>query len=93
MEPVTAKVTKNGQISLPAEIRRRWGVREVLVVDKGDHAEVRPWPEDPLDALTGKYAHLAGPTSDEMRRRAREEEAAIEERKLRRYYGGKTPRR
>jgi bifunctional DNA-binding transcriptional regulator/antitoxin component of YhaV-PrlF toxin-antitoxin module len=82
MSPVAAKVTLSGQLSLPAELRRRWKARRVLVIDKGDYAIVRPIPDDPIAAIGGKYAG-SGPTSDEMRRIAREEEAEIEERKLR----------
>ena len=78
--PVHAKITRNGQISLPAEIRRRWGAASVVVVDRGDYAIVRPVPEDVLGTLRGAYAG-AGPATAEARRAEREAEAAAEERR------------
>lgn len=61
-----AKVTQNGQVSLPAEIRHRWGAASVLVIDRGDYAIVRPVPADPLTELRGSHAG-PGPTLDEAR--------------------------
>jgi bifunctional DNA-binding transcriptional regulator/antitoxin component of YhaV-PrlF toxin-antitoxin module len=75
-----SKVTKNGQVSLPAELRRRWDAKSVLFIDKGDHAVILPMPEDPIRSLRGKYAG-PGPTTDEMRAQLREEEAEAEERR------------
>lgn len=74
-----SKVSKNGQISLPAELRRRWNVQSVLFLDKGDHAVVVPVPDDPIGALYGKYAGL-GPTTDEIRAEEQAAEAEREER-------------
>ena len=71
--PVQAKVTRNGQISLPAEIRRRWGAASVIVIDGGDYAIVRPVPDDVVSALRGSYAG-PGPTAEESRRAEREAE-------------------
>lgn len=88
MEPVKAKVTANGQISLPAELRRRWGVREVLVVDRGDYAEVRPHPEDVLATLKGTWAGQ-GLDTEIMRRIGREEDAEREARDARREAGNR----
>ncbi|HEX7131499.1 MAG TPA: AbrB/MazE/SpoVT family DNA-binding domain-containing protein [Iamia sp.] len=83
MTPVQMKVTKAGQISLPAEIRHRWKVERVLIVDHGDRIEVRPMVDDPIGAIRGKYKGL-GINTDEMRAEARREEAEAEERMLRR---------
>jgi AbrB family looped-hinge helix DNA binding protein len=83
MTPVLMKVTRAGQISLPAEIRHRWKVERVLVVDHGDRIEIRPMVDDPIDALRGKYAHL-GINTDEMRAEDRRQDAEAEERMLRR---------
>ena len=66
MRTVRAKVTSNGQVSLPAELRHRWGTPAVLVIDKGDYAIVRPIPDDPVTALRGSHAG-PGPTSDSAR--------------------------
>ena len=78
-----ALVTKAGQLSIPAAIRRRWNARAVLIDDLGDHIVVRPVPEDPIARFRGRFAGR-GPSSDEARRLAREEERRIEEAKERR---------
>ena len=66
-------------MSIPAEIRRRWGATKVIVIDKGDEVIVRPMPEDPIAAIRGKYAGM-GMTSEQMRA----EERAAERRRERR---------
>jgi bifunctional DNA-binding transcriptional regulator/antitoxin component of YhaV-PrlF toxin-antitoxin module len=77
----TMKITSSGQISLPAEVRRRWGVDRVQLVDKGDYLTVVPVPNDIFAATFGAFASKDGMTSDELRRLEREEEAEREERK------------
>ncbi|MGQ0632918.1 MAG: AbrB/MazE/SpoVT family DNA-binding domain-containing protein [Sporichthyaceae bacterium] len=72
MTSVSAKVTSNGQVSLPAALRRRWGAGAVLVIDRGDYAIVRPIPDDPIAHLHGSYAG-PGPTSEEVRHHEREQ--------------------
>lgn len=62
----SAKVTGNGQISLPAALRRRWQAGSVLVIDRGDYAIVRPIPDDPVAALRGAHAG-PGPASEAAR--------------------------
>jgi bifunctional DNA-binding transcriptional regulator/antitoxin component of YhaV-PrlF toxin-antitoxin module len=74
---VQAKVTSNGQVSLPAELRHRWDVTFVLVIDRGDYAIVRPIPDDPVSALHGAHAG-PGPSSEQARAHERAEEAAHE---------------
>jgi bifunctional DNA-binding transcriptional regulator/antitoxin component of YhaV-PrlF toxin-antitoxin module len=69
-----AKVTRNGQVSLPAELRPRWGTGSVLVIDRGDYAIVRPVPEDPVTTLLGSHTG-PGPTTDRARSTERESEA------------------
>lgn len=59
------------------EVRRRWRASRVLVIDKGDRVTIRPVPNDPIAAVTGKYS--GGPSSDEMRDRARAEGSEREE--------------
>lgn len=78
MQTARAKVTQNGQVSLPAELRRPWAAKAVLVIDRGDHAIVRPLPDDPVAALRGAYAG-PGPSTD----RARAAERVDEERETR----------
>jgi AbrB family looped-hinge helix DNA binding protein len=77
-----AAITKAGQMSLPAAIRRRWDARMVVIDDRGDHIVVRPVPPDPVAALRGRFAGR-GASSDEARRLAREEERRIEEERAR----------
>jgi len=68
-------VSRNGQVSIPAEARSRWKARRVVVVDLGDRIVVRPLPDDGVEELEGKYRGR-GPTADKARRQARQEEAA-----------------
>lgn len=70
-------VSRNGQVSIPAEARARWNARQVIVVDLGDRVVMRPAPEHPLDELEGKYRDK-GPRTDDARRQARSEDAARE---------------
>ncbi|WP_375503850.1 AbrB/MazE/SpoVT family DNA-binding domain-containing protein [uncultured Jatrophihabitans sp.] len=51
-------ISSNGQVSIPAVARARWGTRKVLVVDLGDRIVMRPVPdgEHAVSALRGKYA-------------------------------------
>jgi AbrB family looped-hinge helix DNA binding protein len=55
MTPVAMKVTRAGQVSIPAEIRHRWKVQRVLVIDHGDRVELRPIADDLVASLRGKY--------------------------------------
>lgn len=75
------KLSRNGQVSIPADARARWNVDRVVVVDLGDRVVMRPLPEDPVGDLVGKYRR--GPTTDEARHRARTEDAASAKRKRR----------
>jgi bifunctional DNA-binding transcriptional regulator/antitoxin component of YhaV-PrlF toxin-antitoxin module len=76
------KVSRNGQVSIPADARARWQAERVVVVDLGDRVVVRPLPDDPIDDLIGKYP--GGPTTDAVRRRGRADDAATEAGKRRR---------
>lgn len=75
--PTRVKVTQAGQVSLPAELRHRWGATTVLVIDRGDYAIVRPMPTDPVTALRGAHAG-PGPTAEQSRQQEREAERARE---------------
>lgn len=74
MTAVPAKVTRNGQMSLPAELRHRWSTAAVLVIDRGEYAIVRPIPDDPVEALRGAHAG-PGPSTEEARAVERAAEA------------------
>jgi AbrB family looped-hinge helix DNA binding protein len=83
MTAIRVTVSRNGQISVPAAVRRRWGTRAVLVIDRGDYAIVRPIPDDPVTALEGAHAG-PGAASEDARVAERHAEAAAEERRTRR---------
>lgn len=68
------KISRNGQVSIPADARARWHAERVVAVDLGDRVVIRPLPDDPVDALVGKYAGR-GPSSDRARASARSEDA------------------
>lgn len=82
----TLRISKGGQVSLPARIRRRWGASRLLVDDRGDHVVLRPLPDDPVEAATGVI------TVDEdlaaVREAWRQEDAAAEGRRLARWSRG-----
>lgn len=80
MAPTTLKVTSAGQISLPADLRRRWRVERVRLIDHGDHVEIRPLPDDAIGRLRGRYADLRA-TSGALRAAGRAEDAAAERRR------------
>jgi bifunctional DNA-binding transcriptional regulator/antitoxin component of YhaV-PrlF toxin-antitoxin module len=58
---IRLKVTRSGQISVPAAVRRRWGASFVTAEDCGDHLVLRPAADEPLDEVFGAFAdHAAG---------------------------------
>jgi bifunctional DNA-binding transcriptional regulator/antitoxin component of YhaV-PrlF toxin-antitoxin module len=74
-------ISRNGQVSIPAETRARWHTRKVLVVDLGDRVVMRPAPETGAVAdLRGKYADR-GPDTSTARRQARRAEPAAPRRR------------
>jgi AbrB family looped-hinge helix DNA binding protein len=74
------KITTGGQVSLPAEIRHRWGTSTVVLEDRGDEVVMRPAEDDPIVAVRGRFADVPV-TSDELRRRGRQEDAEAEARR------------
>ena len=69
-------ISRNGQVSIPAEARARWNTRKVIVVDLGDRVVMRPVPEDGgIAELRGKYADR-GPDTSTARKVARRADAA-----------------
>jgi bifunctional DNA-binding transcriptional regulator/antitoxin component of YhaV-PrlF toxin-antitoxin module len=80
MEGTAVKVTRNGQVSVPAAVRHRWGASTMLIVDRGDYAIIRPVPNDPITALRGAYA-TPGLTAEEARAADRAAEAGTEDRR------------
>ncbi len=79
------KITAAGQVSIPAEIRHRWGTSTVAIEDEGDRIVLRPVPDDPIAALLGVFAARPGePSAAEAVRAAREEDIEAEEDKWKR---------
>jgi bifunctional DNA-binding transcriptional regulator/antitoxin component of YhaV-PrlF toxin-antitoxin module len=81
-----AKITANGQISLPVEIRRRWGVSRVAILDRGDLAIVRALPDDPVAYYRGRFKGAGGPSTDELREAERAADEAAEAAKAQRVH-------
>lgn len=77
------RISRGGQISIPAPIRHRWATDRVLLEDRGDAILVRPVPADPIAAARGMFRGL-GPSSDEMKELERQEDERIEAEKERR---------
>lgn len=75
----TATITTGGQVSIPADVRHRWGTRRVVVEDHGDALVLRPLPDDPIGAAIGSLAG-PGPTTDEIRATLRRDDAQDERR-------------
>lgn len=73
-----ARISRGGQVSVPAAIRRRWGTDRLLIEDRGDVLLVRPLPADPIAAARGSLPLPEGFTSERLRALAREEEQAAE---------------
>lgn len=76
------KISKGGQISIPAPIRKRWGTQTVILDDQGDQIVLKPAADDPIAAAAGAFAGI-GPKIDweAVAREEREAEAEAEERK------------
>jgi len=75
----TATISKGGQVSIPADVRRRWGADRVVVEDMGDWIVLRPIPADPIGAAIGSVT-LDAPSED-IRGGQRAEESARSERR------------
>jgi bifunctional DNA-binding transcriptional regulator/antitoxin component of YhaV-PrlF toxin-antitoxin module len=74
------RISKGGQFSLPAEIRRRWATDALVVEDLGDRVVLRPIPRDPVAVVTGAFPSKKR-TASQARKRIRQEEQAAERRK------------
>jgi len=69
------RITAAGQLSLPADVRRRWATSTVVLEDEGDHLVVRPVPDDPIAAARGAFAGRGrGLTSSRLKELARSDE-------------------
>jgi hypothetical protein len=77
-----AKISKGGQVSIPAQIKSRWATERVIIEDHGDALVLRPLPDDPIAAALSLATSNEGPTTDEIRAQLREEEASAEARRM-----------
>ncbi len=78
------KITRGGQISIPAAIRRRWGTSTVALEDQGDRIVIAPAADDPIAAAEGALADAFGTLDPgQLRRAAREAEQDAEDRRVR----------
>jgi AbrB family looped-hinge helix DNA binding protein len=76
------KITRGGQISIPAAIRRRWGSSTVVLDDRGDCIVLKPAPDDPIAAAAGALADEFGRVrGSDLRREARKSERSAEDRR------------
>jgi bifunctional DNA-binding transcriptional regulator/antitoxin component of YhaV-PrlF toxin-antitoxin module len=74
------RITAGGQVSLPAAVRRRWGTKTVAIEDLGDRVVLRPLPDDPIAAARGALKGRL-PSTAELRKKARKDEADAEARR------------
>lgn len=76
------KISKGGQVSIPAPIRKRWETSTVTLEDQGDKIVIAPAPDDPIAAAAGAFAGEGLDLDlEQVRREEREAEREIEERK------------
>lgn len=71
------RISKGGQISIPASVRHRWGTSTLLLEDQGQRIVLEPVPDDPVAAAEGALAQeLAGFDLERLRRDARDDDRA-----------------
>ncbi len=76
------RISKGGQISIPAVIRRRWNTSTVALDDQGDRLVIEPAPDDPIAAAEGSLAsEFGGIDLAALRRIARDDAQAAEDRR------------
>jgi bifunctional DNA-binding transcriptional regulator/antitoxin component of YhaV-PrlF toxin-antitoxin module len=75
------RISKGGQVSIPAPIRKRWQTDELVAEDHGDRLILRPAPDDPIERARGALKGELRYSSKEARRLARLDERIAEERK------------
>ncbi len=76
------KISKGGQVSIPAPIRKRWGTTTVTLDDQGDQIVLKPAPDDPIEAAAGAFAGGPKVNWEKVIREEREAEAEAYERKF-----------
>lgn len=79
----TAKITTGGQVSIPADVRRRWATSRVAIEDQGDRLVLKPLPDDPIAAARGALKGQITVPTEKLRQIARRDEQIAEDRKWR----------
>jgi bifunctional DNA-binding transcriptional regulator/antitoxin component of YhaV-PrlF toxin-antitoxin module len=78
------RISQGGQISVPADVRRRWGTSTLLLEDQGDRIVLRPASEDAISAAEGSLAgEFRAVDVARLRREARASETAAGSRRAR----------
>ncbi len=75
------KISLGGQISVPAEVRRRWNTSRVSIDDQGDRLVIEPAADDPVSVLRGSLEGKVDADSGSLREAARADESAAAERR------------
>lgn len=77
------KISKGGQVSIPAPIRKRWGTTTVTLEDRGEEIVLKPAPDDPIAAAAAAFeGEGRGIGLETIRCEEREAELEAEERKF-----------
>jgi bifunctional DNA-binding transcriptional regulator/antitoxin component of YhaV-PrlF toxin-antitoxin module len=79
------RISKGGQISVPASIRNRWQTNSVVIDDRGDHLIVRPVADDPVESTFGVFAEefADAPPAERLIRELREQDVEAGQRRER----------
>jgi len=79
------KISKGGQLSVPASIRHRWQTNTVVIDDRGDHLVVRPVADDPVESTFGVFAEefADAPSAEQLIRELREQDIEAGQRRER----------
>lgn len=76
------RISKGGQLSIPAPIRHRWGTSTVTLEDQGDRIVLEPAPDDPIGAAEGALASEFGDLDlKQLRSAARDDERRAADRR------------
>lgn len=79
---IRMRISKGGQVSIPAAIRHRWGASTVAMEDHGGWIVLQPAPDDPIAAAEGALAEeFGGIDVKRLRQIAREDELVAQARR------------
>lgn len=71
------RISKGGQVSIPAAIRHRWGTSTLALTDEGERIVLEPAADDPVAAAEGALAaEMEDFDEAALRRAARADELA-----------------